>query len=63
MKLKPSDETETFISEAGYYVIKQCTAMGEDSVVCLTASQVALVIEDMRKCMDDLSWQSENSEV
>lgn len=52
MKLKPEYETECYITEDGYYLIKQPNPIDDDAVVLLTKSQVEKVISDMRDCLD-----------
>lgn len=62
MKLKESLATETFISEAGYYTIKQENFLDEDQIICLTPSQMAHIIKDMQFWLADQSWNNEVSE-
>lgn len=53
MKLKPEYETECYITESGYYAIKQPHPYGEDdSIALLTKSQVQKVIKDMQEWLD-----------
>lgn len=59
MKLKDSLATETFISEAGYYTLKQENFMGEDQVISLTPTQMAHIIKDMQDWLVDSSWYSD----
>ena len=57
MKLKAVFETETYISEGGYYVIKQTDQFyGEEAVVMLSPSQLKVLIDDMTKHYVDSSW-------
>lgn len=59
MKLKDSVATETFISEGGYYTLRQENYCNETQIVSLTPSQMLLVISDMQKWLSDESWQSD----
>lgn len=59
MKLKASHETETFISEAGYYTLKQENFLDEDQIISLTPAQMAHVIKDMQDWLVDQSWHSD----
>jgi hypothetical protein len=53
MKLKPSYETEAYITVGGYYAIKQPDPMGGDEmVILLTRTQVAAIVKDMKECLD-----------
>jgi hypothetical protein len=56
MKLKASIETETFISEAGYYTLKQENFLDEDQIISLTPAQMAHIIIDMQSWLADKSW-------
>jgi hypothetical protein len=63
MKLKAVYETETYISEGGYYVIKQRdTSYGENNAVSLSPSQLKELIADMTKHHVDSSWWSAENE-
>lgn len=59
MKLKASLETETFISEAGYYTLKQENFMDENQIISLTPAQMVHIIRDMQEWLSDPSWYSE----
>lgn len=52
MKLMPEYETECYITEAGYYVIRQPNPIEDDAVILLTKSQVEKVVKDMQECLD-----------
>lgn len=57
MKLKESYATETFVSTAGYYTIKQPNQMADDdSIIMLTPEQMRLVMADMQEWLKDSSW-------
>ena len=62
MKLKASIETEAFISEAGYYTLKQANYLDEVQVVSLTPTQMRQVISDMESYLQDVSWYQDVSE-
>lgn len=59
MKLKASLETETFISEAGYYTLKQENFMDENQIISLTPTQMTYIIRDMQEWLSDQSWYSD----
>jgi len=59
MKLKEAIATETFISEGGYYTIKQEDYCNHDHIVSLTPAQMALIITDMQKWLADESWHGD----
>ncbi len=59
MKLKGTLETETFISEGGYYVIKQQDLMDQRQVIRLTPVQMHHIIKDMQNWFEDESWYSD----
>ena len=62
MKLKRSLETETFVSQGGFYTIKQEDFLGEEQWVSLTPSQMRKVIRNMREWLKDTSWFNEVEE-
>lgn len=62
MKIKESLETETFISQGGYYTIKQPSIVTDDQIVSLTPAQMVHIIKDMQDWLVDQSWHSELSE-
>jgi len=49
IKLQPSYETETFVSDVGYYVIKQLSEYGDESIVLISMSQLPELIADMQR--------------
>lgn len=54
MKLIKSYETETYVSDNGYYCISQENFPDEEVViVMLTAPQMRLLIQDMQKQLED----------
>lgn len=59
MKLKDSLATETFISEAGYYTLKQENFLDENQIIALTPAQMAHIIKDMQDWLVDQSWYSD----
>jgi len=60
MKLKQTFETETYISEGGYYAIKQ----DDEAIVLLSPEQLRLLIADMSEAIsgDADWWTSEEKE-
>ena len=60
MKLRAEEETDTYISETGYYCIKQ-SQEDNDVIVCLSPSQVTHIITDMKKRAKLLSehWEED----
>ena len=57
MRLKQTFETECYISEGGYYVIKQENPGEElDSTILLSPLQVESLIKHMQESMMDTSW-------
>jgi len=62
MKLKQEYATETFISKAGYYCIKQGDGVGgEDVVVVLSPHQVEVIAKDMQDSLAECKnvWHNE----
>lgn len=59
MKIKASFETETYVSEGGYYVIKQENSEQDQQTVLLTPPQLRLIMKDMRKALSDTDWFSQ----
>ena len=51
-------ETETFVSENGYYVIKQEDLLEEDQIVALTPEQMKHIVSDMQAHLADQNWFS-----
>lgn len=62
MKLKAVLETETYISDGGYYAIKQIDrTYGDESVVILSPSQLKELIADMTThYVNSDWWEAEN---
>lgn len=56
MKLKSQLETESYISQAGYYVIAQQNEYLGEQVVCLSPEQIKHLISDMQDAVADISW-------
>ena len=58
MRLKQTFETECYISEGGYYVIKQENPGEEEfeSTILLSPLQVESIIKHMQASMMDTSW-------
>lgn len=64
MKLQPEYETECYLTESGYYAIKQPNPYGEeDQVVLLSRAQVKKVVADMHSALDVvISWEGEGEQ-
>lgn len=64
MKLQPEYETECYLTESGYYAIKQPHTLGEeDQIVLLSRSQVEKVVADMQLALDlVLPWAGEGEQ-
>jgi hypothetical protein len=63
MKLKAVYETEAYVSEGGYYVIKQTDQFyGEESVILLSPSQLKELIADMTEHYVNSSWWGAQNE-
>ena len=56
MKLKATYETEVFVSQGGYLVIRQEDNMGEESAVILSPEQARLVAREIGRLTEDESW-------
>jgi hypothetical protein len=56
MKLKAHFETETYMTEGGYYAIKQDDYMGgrEPSLILLKPDQIRALIKDMQEALKHL---------
>lgn len=56
MKTQTEYGIETYISDGGYYVIKQCSLDNymEENTVLLSPAQMQLLIEDLSNSIDDL---------
>ncbi|WP_430317541.1 hypothetical protein [Pseudomonas nitroreducens] len=48
MKLKPTFETDVYISERGYFVINQTSSLGEEEAVLLSPDQLRAVMAHAR---------------
>lgn len=57
MKLPVHYETETYMTDGGYYAIKQDDPMGNDpDVVLLKPHQLRALIKDMMEALDNPLW-------
>jgi len=55
MKLQATYETEIYIGDTGYIVIKQAGPVTEEeSIVFLSADQASLVADEMQKLVNEL---------
>lgn len=53
MKLKETYQTEAYISDGGYYVIRQPDPLGDrDMVVLLSPDQLRAIMPDMKDAID-----------
>lgn len=59
MKIRATFETETYISQGGYFVIRQIDSLGEESLVMLSPGQMQLLVDDMKATIQDSSWWSD----
>ena len=55
MKIKVQYETETYISEGGYYCIRQ-DHMGEESLVMLSPLQCRILARELSKAAKGSAW-------
>lgn len=56
MKLPAHYETESYMTEGGYYAIKQEDPSGNDpSIILLKPDQIRALIKDMAAALEDLS--------
>lgn len=62
MKLTKAYETETYISDGGYYCIRQEEWPDGEAVVLLTPAQMRQVIQDMERMLENTSWFSDQVE-
>ena len=63
MKLKSTYETECYISEGGYYVIKQIDSYThEEMQIVLAPQQMQFIINHMTQAIIDPSWWDEQDE-
>ena len=57
MKLKAHYETETYLTDGGYYAIRQDDPLGGDpAIVLLTPTQMQALIDDFEENLKDTSW-------
>jgi len=56
MKIRATYETETYISQGGYFTIRQIDGLGEESILCLSPDQMRLLVANMQKELEDISW-------
>lgn len=59
MKLKPSYETETYLTQGGHYGIRQVGWDGEEHCILLTPEQMRLLMVDFEEALADCSWFNE----
>lgn len=62
MKLKKTYETECYISDGGYYVIRQDDDYAMPGMVLLSPSQMQNIINHMTETAIDPSWWDERDE-
>ena len=62
MKLQFAYETETFLNDGGYYVIKQTDDVGQESFTVLTREQCKLIQEDMLAELSEPHWYNQYDE-
>ena len=63
MKLKSTYETECYISDCGYYVIKQDDPyLSSETQILLSPQQLSAIINHMTQAMTDTSWWDEQDE-
>lgn len=60
MKLKVQFETETYISAAGYYTIRQ-EVSGHSSHVFFSPEQLVQLVHDMRRHLKGQEWWTADS--
>lgn len=58
MKLRASYETEIYISETDYLVIKQTDALGDEGIIALTHDQVKIIAKELQKWAKNGDWWS-----
>lgn len=56
MKIRATYETETYLSESGYFAVRQERHNEEDQIVLLSPSQLTLLIEEMKLAVQDQEW-------
>ncbi|MFE1814164.1 hypothetical protein [Metapseudomonas otitidis] len=60
MRLKPTYETDVYISESGYFAISQRSALGEEETVVLSPEQLRAVIAHARILLrTERTWWSQ----
>lgn len=60
MKLKPTFETDVYISERGYFVINQTSSLGEEEAVLLSPDQLRAVMVHARILLrSEKTWWSQ----
>jgi hypothetical protein len=53
MRIKESYQTEAYISEGGYYVIRQPDPLGgQDAVILLAPDQIRVILKDMQESLE-----------
>lgn len=57
MKLKPHHETDTYLSDAGYYVIKQIDWQGEEVTVLFSKDQARRIRDDITEKLRE-NWEA-----
>ena len=63
MRLKPTFETEVYISHGGYFTISQTSSMGEEDLVLLSPDQLRAVMAHARILLrTEKTWWSEKEE-
>lgn len=64
MKLKPTFETDVYISERGYFVINQTSSLGEEEAVLLSPDQLRAVMAHARILLrsEKTWWSQEESD-
>ncbi|WP_275628811.1 hypothetical protein [Pseudomonas sp. 273] len=63
MKLKPTFETDVYISHGGYFAISQTPSMGEEDLVLLSPDQLRAVMAHARILLrTEKTWWPEKEE-
>lgn len=63
MRLKPTFETDVYISDGGYFALSQTSSMGEEDVVLLSPDQLRSVPAYARILLrTEKTWWSESEE-
>lgn len=55
MKLRATHETETYISQNGYFAIRQ-ERHNEEQIVLLSPSQLAMLLEEIKLAVQEQEW-------